>query len=95
MKKIKRIIASSIIFTSLLAINPVAAYETGHKVGTLAVGWVQINAKWYYFNQSGAMQRGWVTTNNKWYFLGSDGALYINCMTPDGYKVDGTGAWVQ
>ncbi|EKQ56721.1 MAG: hypothetical protein A370_01651, partial [Clostridium sp. Maddingley MBC34-26] len=23
------------------------------------------------------------------------GGLYMNCTTPDGYKVDDTGAWMQ
>ena len=91
MKKFKRIAAILITFTSLLTINPVVTA----KAGNLAIGWAKIDSKWYYFNQSGAMQKGWVMTNNKWYFLGSDGALYINCTTPDGYRVDGTGAWGQ
>lgn len=90
MKNFKRIVASVVMFISLLAINPVVAYA-----GNLAIGWAQIDGKWYYFNQSGAMQTGWVKTDDKWYFLGSNGELYMNCRTPDGYQVDDTGAWIH
>lgn len=42
----------------------------------LAKGWLLLNGKWYYFNQTdGTMLKGWIFYQNKWYFLGSDGTM--------------------
>lgn len=57
--------------------------------------WQKINNIWYYFNSTGYMVTGWVQTNGKWYYCGSDGAMWVSRTTPDGYKVDASGAWVQ
>ena len=58
-----------------------------------ANAWKLINGKWYYFEESGYMAA------NKWingtYYVGSDGAMLTNTTTPDGYKVDENGAWIQ
>ena len=37
----------------------------------------------------------WVQANGKWYYLGQDGAMLKNTVTPDGYKLDASGAWVK
>ena len=48
--------------------------------GSMVTGWRQIAGKWYYFR---------VTAG------GPKGSLVVNATTPDGYKVDGNGAWIQ
>ncbi len=48
--------------------------------GRMFTGWNLIDGKWYYFN----------TVSD-----GMKGALFINRTTPDGYRVDAEGVWVQ
>ena len=61
--------------------------------GSMATGWVKDNGSWYYLKDSGAMATGWVKDNGKWYYLASSGNMLRNTYTPDGYYVDGSGAW--
>lgn len=61
----------------------------------MAKGWRQINGKWYFLRSNGAMARNqWekVEENGQWFYLGQDGAMLTNTTTPDGYKVDESGA---
>ena len=48
--------------------------------GQVQTGWQQIDGKWYYFNERSD---------------GFKGMMYADTITPDGYEVDGSGAWVQ
>lgn len=57
--------------------------------------WQYINNKWYFFNGNGYMVTGWVYWNSIWYYCGENGDMYVNRTTPDGYYVNGDGAWVQ
>ena len=57
--------------------------------------WQLINGKWYFFGEDGYMRTGWILWNGVYYYCGPDGAMFTNCYTPDGYYVDGNGAWVQ
>ena len=42
------------------------------------------------------MVAGWfLDSNGKWYYFDNSGALYTNGTTPDGYKVDESGAWIE
>ena len=61
--------------------------------GSMATGWIKDNGSWYYLKDSGAMATGWVKDNGKWYYLASSGNMLRNTYTPDGYYVDGSGAW--
>ena len=61
--------------------------------GSMATGWVKDNGSWYYLKDSGAMATGWIKDNGKWYYLASSGNMLRNTYTPDGYYVDGSGAW--
>lgn len=63
--------------------------------GAMVTGWIPAQNLWYYTNGSGAMVTGWQQINNVWYFFGQDGIMLANTTTPDGYSVDGNGAWVQ
>lgn len=62
----------------------------------LASGWVSHNGKWYFLNQDGSMAAGWVKWNDGWYYLAPDsGEMLADTVTPDGYRVDGAGIWIQ
>lgn len=57
--------------------------------------WQQIDGYWYYFNAGGYMVvNNWILTNNIYYYVGADGKMLTNVRTPDGYYVDGSGAWI-
>lgn len=57
--------------------------------------WQLIDGKWYFFNERGYMVTGWVLWKNIWYYCSSNGDMLVNTRTPDGYRVDANGAWVQ
>ncbi|WP_349944549.1 hemoblobin-interacting domain-containing protein [Lacrimispora sp. BS-2] len=62
--------------------------------GSMASGWKEINGKWYYLDSDGSMASGWKEINGKWYYLDKkSGEAIVNGYTPDGYYVDGSGAW--
>ena len=48
--------------------------------GRTYTGWNLIDGVWYYFNPTSD---------------GTKGALFMNRQTPDGYRVDASGAWVE
>ena len=49
--------------------------------------WVQVDGKWYRFNQKGYMQTGWFADGQNWYRLGEDGAMET------GWVKDADGFW--
>ncbi len=58
--------------------------------------WQYINGQWYYFWESGYMATGWVYVDGYWYYLDAvNGNMYASRMTPDGYYVTASGAWIQ
>lgn len=60
-----------------------------------ASAWMEINGQWYYFLADGYMATGWIELNGISYCLDpNSGAMYANTRTPDGYWVDGSGAWI-
>lgn len=63
----------------------------------MASGWRQFsNGAWYYFKPSGAMAKHyWAKNDEKWFYLGADGVMLKNTTTPDNFKVDENGVWVQ
>ncbi|KXW02262.1 hypothetical protein NTPn13_00425 [Streptococcus pneumoniae] len=61
--------------------------------GSMVTGWLKNGGSWYYLKNSGSMATGWVKDNGKWYYLASSGNMLRNTRTPDGYYVDGSGAW--
>ena len=64
--------------------------------GTYPVNeWMFINQKWYFFDHTGYMKTGWILWKNLWYYCDSSGAMLTNATTPDGYRVDGNGVWIQ
>lgn len=54
--------------------------------------WKRLKRKWYYFHANGYMAHDeWIGGK---YYVGTSGSMYTDAVTPDGYKVDETGAWV-
>lgn len=74
--------------------------------GDMATGWFKDNLNnWYYLTPAGAgtegtMVTGWQQIDGRWYYFneksdGFRGTMLSNTTTPDGYTVDGSGAWTQ
>ena len=74
--------------------------------GWMEDGWFFWNNNWYYLhtqydNTRGHMYTGWHEIDGKWYYFntasdkGTLGAMLANTTTPDGYKVDASGAMIQ
>jgi len=61
----------------------------------LAAEWVQREDGWYYYRQDGSPGSGWVEDKGRYYYLAEEGRCLTDCITPDGYYVDGSGAWYQ
>lgn len=63
----------------------------------MATGWRQFaNGAWYYFKSSGAMETNkWRQDGDGWFYLGGDGVMMTNTTTPDGFRVDQSGRWIQ
>lgn len=61
-----------------------------------AGGWhSDSNARWGYMNDDGSyLKDGWFWVNGRSYCFDTQGYMYSSCVTPDGYTVDDTGAWV-
>ena len=67
--------------------------------GSLVHGWKQIDGKWYYFNEL-ATGVTWIydAEKNAWAYNTASGrrpwgALYLDALTPDGYRVGKDGVW--
>ena len=67
--------------------------------GSLVHGWKQIDGKWYYFNEL-ATGVTWIydAEKNAWAYNTASGrrpwgALYLDALTPDGYRVGKNGVW--
>ncbi len=66
--------------------------------GYMATGWRKFtNGAWYYFKPSSgySVKSQWVKDGGCWYYLGADGVLLTNTTTPDGYRVNENGIWIQ
>lgn len=67
--------------------------------GDMATGWKQIDGKWYYLEPVGGGTYVYNGAKSKWNYAGGSGhplgSMYQNEMTPEGYKVDENGAWIQ
>lgn len=74
--------------------------------GVMMTGWVKDNlGNWYYLNPTsngvyGSMVTGWNLIDGKWYYFnekgdGFKGTMLYDTTTPDGYKLDKSGVWIQ
>lgn len=57
---------------------------------------------WYLFDENGYMLTGWVEKDGYWYYLEPTGtakypmgAMWFNDVTPEGYKINEYGQWVN
>lgn len=58
--------------------------------------WQKIGGVYYWFDSDSVMAMNrWVESSGNWYYLGGDGAMWKDTVTPDGYRLDSTGAWVR
>lgn len=58
--------------------------------------WTKYKDKWYYLRSNCMMAKNqWLWIDGECYCFDKDGAMYANCTTPDGYRVDETGAWIK
>lgn len=106
MKKFKstKLIASSLVLLSVLALNPIRASAEwkldsngwwNTEGNSWSVGWRLVDGKWYYFGEDGYMKTGWLQDiNEKWYYLNSDGSM-AHDTTIEGYKIGSDGVWNQ
>lgn len=64
-------------------------------------GWLSIKNVWYCFDHLGYLRLGWIQAGDgKWYYCdpregSNQGAMMTNTITPDGFRVDANGVWVQ
>ena len=64
--------------------------------GYMLTSWLELKEGFYLLGEKGDMLTGWQNLDNKWfYFDKSSGLMLTNTTTPDGYKVDASGAWIQ
>ena len=57
--------------------------------------WLYENQKWYYLKNSCKMAKSeWVWVDGEFYYFYSNGVMASNTITPDGHRVDESGAWV-
>ena len=56
---------------------------------------LDVNGRTYYFDSSGIMLTGWQVIGSNWYCFDESGALLRNTVTPDGYRVNENGVWVE
>ena len=65
-------------------------------------GWIVSKHQWYYIAANGRMATGWQKINFDNYYFSEKtvetqplGSLYMNKITPDGFRVDSKGIWVR
>ena len=68
--------------------------------GAMITGWRNLGGKWYYFAPaSGAENYRYNPATGLWEYQNTGnrplGALYINDITPDGYRTGADGAWIE
>lgn len=80
-----RIIASTLIVASIIAINP---------IGASASEWKSNNTGWWYVDDSGNYVTGWKYIDGQWYYFDTFGWMLSN-TTINGYTLGADGAWIQ
>ena len=75
-------------------------YYLNIMTGSMLTGWQEIDGVWYYLNPvTPAPTWDWDATQNRWVYGNRGGrpygSMYANEVTPDGYHVDASGAWIR
>lgn len=83
MKKLKltKVIASTLVVASILALNPIGA----------SAEWRQDNRGWWY-SEGSSWATGWRQIDSNWYYFYSGGYMAKD-TTIDGYYLNSSGAW--
>lgn len=64
-------------------------------VPAFAGQWQQNTTGWWYQNDDGGYPaNSWQWIDGKCYYFDSNGYMLANTITPDGYAVDASGAWI-
>ena len=63
--------------------------------GYMLTGWQKVDEKWYLLSVDGSMLTGWQQIRNDWYYLTENGDMLVDTVTPDGFKVDISGKWID
>lgn len=63
--------------------------------GRMATGLQEVANEYYYFNTAGEMQTGWKWIEGYYHYFQESGKMIRDGETPDGYKVDHKGRWLQ
>ena len=93
MKKTKRILTMTMAMLMVLSMN----------ITSFAAGWQKNSTGWWYGTNADnttwhANGWQWLDGNNdgvaECYYFDGNGYMLANTKTPDGYTVDGNGAWV-
>ena len=90
----------------LLTYNGTSEWYHFDEKGYMQTGWfTDTDGNRYYLHAvsdgtRGRMYTGWNLIDGVWYYFnptsdGTKGALFMNRQTPDGYRVDASGAWVE
>lgn len=103
-KYLNKLIAASVITSTVFAISPVKveaawisnyyggwAYSDGYSIVT---GWKNISGTWYYFDSNGVMKTGWVNVGGLWYYFDRSGAMQTGVIQVEGkiYLLSQSGA---
>ncbi|WP_270565866.1 leucine-rich repeat protein [Clostridium beijerinckii] len=78
-----KVIASSLVVASVLALNPIGA----------SAEWKQDFTGWWY-KEGSSWATGWKLINSKWYYFDSKGYMAKD-TTIDGYYLNDSGAWTE
>ena len=82
---------------AMLCVLVIGVWPASNSLGAEGSGdgqWRQgENGLWYYYGPDGALRTGWQQIGGIYYYLYEDGHCAISEVTPDGYWVDGSGAW--
>ncbi|EES51215.1 cell wall-binding protein [Clostridium botulinum] len=101
MKNFKKLISTLLIVLGIVMLNPVQANAEWKQNNTgwwytqsssYAIGWTQIDEKWYFFDSSGYMNTGWIEDNGNWYYCYGDGSMANNCYAGN-YYLNNNGVW--
>lgn len=86
----------------LIGFAAVAAFSSLMAFSAMAGVWKQDNVGWWYDNGNGTYPSNswqWIDGDNngtaECYYFDRTGYMLANTTTPDGYQVNGSGAWVE
>lgn len=63
----------------------------------MATGWRKDKIGiWYYMKESGEMKKSsWILYKGLWYYVDENGKMLTNTISPDGYKLNEFGVWIN